>query len=430
MAVTGLAMAARLAAEGFRVVGVDDLPNASVRDLAAQSGATLLEAPSTNELAGVVARADLVVASPGVPPYHPLFSLGVPVIGDIEFASRRASVPILAITGTAGKTTVTTLVTSMLVASGRRAMAAGNIGVPLVNAIATDAEILVVEVSSFQLSLTDSFHPRVAVWLNVAENHLDWHRDMDEYVAAKAKIWANCGDGDTVVVNAEDSEVMATARSSPVVPTTFGLNQGDYRLVGRALCLPNGEVVAGLDELPRRRPHDVANALAAVATAHAAGAGLEACHEALVSFAGLPHRVEPLGEAGGVEYYNDSKATTPSAVLAALSGFDSVVLIAGGRNKGVSLAPLAQGAGVVRAVVAIGEAAPEVEDVFAPLRPVAMAHSMDEAVQRAADLARPGDAVLLSPGCASFDWYRSYEERGDDFKRAVGNLFRHAKEAT
>jgi UDP-N-acetylmuramoylalanine--D-glutamate ligase len=177
-----------------------------------------------------------------------------------------------------------------------------------------------------------------------------------------------------------------------------------------------------VEELPRSLPHDVSNALAASASALESGASLDGVRAALREFQGLPHRVTLVGEAGGVRYYDDSKATVPHAVLAALRGFESVVLIAGGRNKGIDLSPLASEVDRVRAVVAIGEAAPEVERVFEGKRPVTVAASMDDAVAAAASAARPGDAVVLSPGCASFDWYRNYGERGDDFARAVGAL--------
>jgi UDP-N-acetylmuramoylalanine--D-glutamate ligase len=203
----------------------------------------------------------------------------------------------------------------------------------------------------------------------------------------------------------------------PVV--TFGLAHGSYHVGGGALVTPEGEEIVGVAELPRALPHELVNALAACAAARSSGATLDGCAAALRRFTGLPHRLELVGESGGVRYLDDSKATTPAAVLAALSGLDSVVLIAGGRNKGLQLDALRRGADRVRAVVAIGEAVPELEAVFAGVTPVVTAASMDEAVTLARDLARPGDVVLLSPGCASFDWYRSYGERGEDFARVV-----------
>jgi UDP-N-acetylmuramoylalanine--D-glutamate ligase len=310
----------------------------------------------------------------------------------------------------------------MLVASGTRAVAAGNIGLPLVTAVEGDAEVLVAEVSSFQLAYTEQFRPEVAVWLNLAQDHMDWHPTMEDYAAAKARIWANQGPGDVAVVNAEDIAVMAAAAEAPGRVVTFGLDKGDWSVAGGTLRGPVGEVVAVAD-LARSLPHDLANTLAALATAVEAGATPAACRSAVVGFAGLPHRVQLVGESGGVRYYDDSKATTPASVLAALQGFESVVLIAGGRNKGLELRPLAGEADRLRAVVAIGEAAPEVEAAFDGTGvPVTVASSMGQAVEAAAVAARPGDAVLLSPGCASYDWYRSYAERGDDFAAHVGAL--------
>jgi UDP-N-acetylmuramoylalanine--D-glutamate ligase len=301
-------------------------------------------------------------------------------------------------------------------------VAAGNIGVPLAEAADGPAELLVVEVSSFQLELTEQFRPAVAVWLNLAPDHLDWHTDVDDYARAKARIWANQQGEDTAVVNADDATVQRWAARAPSRVVSFGLGEADYRVDGDVLRMPDGTEIIDMASLRRSLPHDVENALAASAAALAAGADLDGVRAALGEWRGFPHRVALVGDAGGVQWYDDSKATNPHAALAALRGFGSVVLVAGGRNKGLDLSTLAQAADRVRAVVAIGDAAPEVEQAFAGLRPVTVAASMDDAVRAAAAYAEPGDAVLLSPGCASFDWYGSYAERGDDFARAVGEL--------
>jgi UDP-N-acetylmuramoylalanine--D-glutamate ligase len=421
LAVSGEAVARRLMRDGVRVVAVDDRPNETVRKRAASLDIELVEAPSASTLARLASSADLVVVSPGVPAHHPVFGLGdqAHVVSEVEVAAAWARAPLVAVTGTNGKTTVTTLVSRMLADSGVRALVAGNIGVPLADAVDGDADVLVVELSSFQLAFTERFRPSVAVWLNVAENHLDWHPTVAHYVESKSRIWANQRAGDVAVANAEDPVVMTAAASAPVPVLTFGEAEGSYHVEGNALVAPSGEMIVGVEELPRAFPHDLVNALAACAAALAAGATLHGCGVALRQFAGLPHRLELVGESGGVRYLDDSKATTPAAVLAALSGLDSVVLIAGGRNKGLQLGSLREGADRVRAVVAVGEAIAQVEAAFAGASPVVTATSMDEAVAVAGDLARPGDVVLLSPGCASFDWYRSYAERGDDFARAV-----------
>jgi UDP-N-acetylmuramoylalanine--D-glutamate ligase len=220
------------------------------------------------------------------------------------------------------------------------------------------------------------------------------------------------------IVAGDDEVVVAAAAGLRSRTEVFGLTSGDWRVADEQLVGPHGPLV-GIDELPRRLPHDVTNALAAAAATIAAGGSLEAVRGVLRSFRGLPHRLALVGDHGGVRWYDDSKATVPAATAAAVAAFESVVLIAGGRNKGLDLRPLADGHGHVRHVVAIGESSDEVAAAFEGRATVTRAASMDDAVQAAATAAEPGDVVLLSPGCASFDWYAGYGERGDDFARAV-----------
>jgi UDP-N-acetylmuramoylalanine--D-glutamate ligase len=424
LGVTGAAVAHALSRRGIATVAVDDRPDEGAAARAADAGVELVRAPTAERLAQLVRGADAVVPAPGLPDHHAVFALArehrVAIRSELDLAAMWDSRPLLAITGTDGKTTVVTLVVDMLVASGTRAVAAGNTEVPLVRAI-DDAtiEVFVVEASSFRLGHSERFEPSVATWLNFAPDHLDGHADLDRYEASKARIWRDQGADAVAIGNAEDPVVSRHLERAPARRITFGLASGDYHLEGDDLVTPDGDVLATRSALVRAMPHDVSNALAAGATALAGGASLAGARQALVDFRGLPHRVSLVGEAGGVSYYDDSKATAPHATLAALRGFESVVLIAGGRNKGLDLTALRDGAASVRAVVAIGDAAPEVAAAFDGLRPVRTAASMDEAVALASEQARPGDAVLLSPGCASFDWYRSYAERGDDFVRAV-----------
>jgi len=427
LGVSGRATVAHLLAEGVEVVAADDAPGEGPARVAEALGVALVRAPDAPDLAALARTVDEIVVSPGIAPRHRVFALdqGTPVIGEVELAWRRARCPVVAVTGTNGKTTVTTLVRAMLEESGRTAVAAGNIGEPFLDAVGGDADVVVAEVSSFQLALTSSFRPAVGAWLNFSADHLDWHPDVADYRAAKSRLWANAGPGDVAVANAEDPVVLAESarpRARGAVVHTFGLGTGDYRRRGDELVGPDGTVIARVDELPRAMPHDLVDALCATAAARAAGATPEACRRALVAFRGLPHRVALVGEANGVRYYDDSKATTPGAVLAALEAFPSVVLIAGGRNKGLDLSVLAAGVPHLRAVVAIGEAADEIAAAFAGAVPVTRATSMAGAVHAAAAAARAGDAVVLSPACASFDWYSSYAERGDDFVRCVRSL--------
>ena len=342
-------------------------------------------------------------------------------MGEFDLAQAWDDRPIVAITGTNGKTTVTTLVVDMLVASGRNAVEAGNTDVPLVNAVDDPAvEVFVVEASSFRLDHSSTFRPAVGTWLNFDPDHLDVHATLVAYEAAKASLWANLGPDDLAVANAEDPVVMRNVPAGAAV-TTFGVAKGDNRVVGDTLVV-GGQPLIATHELARRLPHDLSNALAAATTALAGGATRDGVATALAQFNGLPHRVELVARHGEIAWFDDSKATTPHAVVAAVGGFDSVVLIAGGRNKGIDLGPLGDLAPRVRAVVAIGEAADAVAEAFAGRRPVESAASMADAVDTAARLARPGDTVLLSPGCASYDWYRNYGERGDDFARLVRDL--------
>jgi UDP-N-acetylmuramoylalanine--D-glutamate ligase len=418
------------------VVAADDAAGPAARAAAADLGLDLVEAPAGDALAVLVAGADAVLPTPGLPARHPLFAAataaGVPVLSEFDLASWWDDRPLLAVTGTDGKTTVTTLVRDMLLASGLAAVAVGNTPVPLVAAIDDPAsDVFVVEASSFRLEHSQRFAPAVGTWLNFAPDHLDSHPGLASYEAAKARIWRDQSADQIAVGNADDPVVARHLAEAPARHVTFGLAaEADFRLVGGAA--PGGRLtgpgeghgdaveIARVEELRRALPHDIANGLAAAATALAGGASVEGVRQGLLDFRGLPHRVALVGEAGGVRFYDDSKATTPHAAATAVAGFESVVLIAGGRNKGLDLGVLAGSAGRIRAVVAIGEAAPEVAAAFDGVRPVIRADSMGEAVRAAVDLARPGDAVLLSPGCASFDWYGSYGERGDDFARAVG----------
>jgi UDP-N-acetylmuramoylalanine--D-glutamate ligase len=425
---SGEAVARHLLVRGTSVAVVDDAPGEEARAAAAALGLVLVERPPVDVLADMVVRADVVVPSPGVPAWHPVYGLaraaGIPVRGEVELASRWSACPLIAVTGTNGKTTVASLVAEMLSASGVPSMAAGNIGLPLCDAVANaDLKVVVAEVSSFQLAFAESFRPVVAVWLNLAPDHLDWHGDLDAYIAAKARIWARQGVADVAVVNADDPVVLAQAASAPSRVVTFSVTgeAADFTVADGWLRGPDGPLVE-VASLSRALPHDLSNALAASAAALAAGATVEGVRAALAAFAPLPHRLTLVAYSDGVRWYDDSKATNPHAAAAAVRGFDSVVLLAGGRNKGLDLSALAEEAGRLRAVVAIGEAAPQVAEAFAGQRPVHIAASMTEAVAAAAGAARPGDVVLLSPGCASFDWYSSYAERGDDFARAVHAL--------
>ncbi len=274
MGVSGEAAARHLRDRGARVRAVDDAPTDDAISRASASGIELVVAPDEQRLRDLVAEADVVVPSPGVPEAHPVFRLaeevGRPVRGEVELAARWARRPVVAITGTNGKTTVTELVAAMLSESGLRTVAAGNIGLPLSDAVRRDVDVVVAEVSSFQLRFTDAFHPAVAVWLNFAEDHLDWHPSVEAYAEAKARIWAHQTDADVAVANADDPVVMRCAERAPSRVIRFGLREpAEYFVAEGWLQGPHGGIVPVAD-LRRALPHDLANGLAAAAAAEAA----------------------------------------------------------------------------------------------------------------------------------------------------------------
>jgi UDP-N-acetylmuramoylalanine--D-glutamate ligase len=430
LAITGASTVRALRRRGHDVVVSDDQIDDDKRALAAELGVELVPPPSA-DLAHHVGGFDVFSPAPGVPEEHPLvvaaISAGVPVQSEIEIAYRweqdrpTGPRPILAITGTDGKTSTTELTVAILRAAGRFTAALGNTDVPLLDAIDDDRyDAFVVECTSFRLAFTDTFRADAAVWLNLAPDHLNWHVSMATYEAAKAKLFTQQRTSDTSIGFVDDPVVMEHLRQSPARKRTFGRSGADYYVGPDAVLYGPAGAIADSSVMRRRLPHDLTNALAASALVLESGLADEtAISRALASFETPEHRLEPIGSAGDVSWFNDSKATTPHAASAAVRAFPSLVLIAGGSRKGVDLAPMAAEPERLRAVVAIGDAAADVHAAFDAVARVVDAGSMPEAVAAAAALAEPGDAVVLSPGCASFDWYRNYVERGTNFKQLV-----------
>jgi UDP-N-acetylmuramoylalanine--D-glutamate ligase len=428
---TGAAVADWLADRGDAVTVVEEQPGqpgyAGRRAHAEHRGVRVIE--GAPDWVALVADVDLVVPSPGVRPHHPVMEaardLRVPVRGDLDLAVEATTVPVVAVTGTNGKSTVTALVSAMLARSGLRAPAVGNIGRVVLDVLAEPADVLVVEASSFQLhTVTPAFAPEVAVMLNLAEDHLDWHGSFDAYVADKVHVFAYQHPDALLVANHDDPLVVRAVRDAPARVEYFGIGEPARHTAGwRDGVLVDGrghEVLAVTD----RAPHDRANIAAAALAARALGARPDAIRASVDEFSRLHHRTEPVGKADGVEFVDDSKATNPHATLAAVSGYPSVVLLAGGVSKGVDLGALTTVRDHLRAVVAIGATPEEVEQAFAGVVPTVRAGDMRSAVRTAAGLAEPGDVVLLSPACASFDWYEGYEARGDAFRAEVDALVR------
>jgi UDP-N-acetylmuramoylalanine--D-glutamate ligase len=401
--------------------------------------------PAQRELGGhrreSFLSADLIVLSPGVPPLAEVAdarAAGVAVTGELELGARFVQAPMLAVTGTNGKSTTTTLAGAMLAATGRPTFVGGNLGIPLCEGVGTAAAgaggFVVVEVSSFQLETTDRFAPRVGILLNISPDHLDRYPDLEAYAAAKARLFSAQGPRDFAVVNTDDDRVRAIAAGvrSQVVPLS---TRRSLAAEGAAGWLQGEEILLRLpgaaapERYPAQTPglvgrHNTENALAAALAARLLGATAEQVRSTLLAFRPLPHRMILVGERGGVAFYDDSKGTNVGAVVAALDGFPrKVVLIAGGRDKGGSYAPLAAAlAQVGRAAVLIGEAADNLEAALTGVLPLRRAGSLEEAVATAAGLAQAGDAVVLSPACASFDMFRNYGHRGDVFAEAVRAL--------
>jgi len=430
---SGVAAALLCVARGARVTVTDSRGADAL-------GAALASLPGGVERAlgghpeAIFTGADLIVLSPGVPEIAPLRAAraaGVAITGELELASRFVTATLVAITGTNGKSTTTTLCGAILAETGYPTFVGGNLGQPLAEAVGTPAAAFggncVVEASSFQLETVLTFRPRAAVLLNITADHLDRHDGLEGYAAAKARIFSAQQHDDFAVINADDPLAMRVSDGIAARRIGFSterpLLEGGW-LAGESLVLrlPGGEEERYPAQLPALTgKHNQANALAALLAGRLAGATTAEARRGLLGFRALPHRMELVAEGNGVAYFDDSKGTNVGAVVAALAGFPRpVVLIAGGRDKGGDYAPLAAALSAVgRGAVLIGEAADRIAAALESSLPVKRARSMEEAVSTAAGLARPGDAVVLSPACSSFDMFRDYAHRADVFRAAV-----------
>jgi UDP-N-acetylmuramoylalanine--D-glutamate ligase len=431
---SGVAAARLLAARGAHVTLTDVRP-------AIEEASSLREAGIAVELgahdADTLSAADLVVLSPGVPPGQAAIEAarqrGVPVVGELELASRFVEGRIVAVTGTKGKSTTTALIGRMLAAGGTRVLVGGNIGVPLSALVGeTGPDVVhVVEVSSFQLEGIATFHPAVAVFLNFSPDHLDRHATVEQYRDAKARVFENQDAGDHAVVNADDPVALALARAGRASVVPFSARRriaGGAGVAGDVItwCGPDGATtpllpVSSVRLLGR---HLLADVVAAAAVAHLFGIDPGAIRQSVESFTGLEHAMEPAGEVAGVRFVNDSKATNVEAACRAIESFgEGLVVIMGGRFKGGDLTLLREPLARRRArVVAIGEARPALRAALDGFIPVDEAPTLADAVRAGAKAAPPGGTVLLAPACASFDMFRDYADRGRAFKEEVARL--------
>jgi len=432
LARSGCAVAQLLAARGESVRGVDSGHPESAGRLSAAGVEVFLDTDGIALLEGT----RTVVKSPGVPREAPVIAAalerGIDVVGELELAWRAMPNRFLAVTGTNGKTTTVELLGHLYRGAGEPVAVAGNVGTPLselVGEVEADATV-VCECSSFQLEDTSLFAPECAVFLNLAPDHLDRHRDLESYLAAKLRIFANQGNDDVAVYNGDDPALAGTDLGGCARRLAFCTGAGpdcEVALAGGTIFY-DGEPLLAVEELGLFGEHNVANAMAAAAAALSMGLEREAVREGLRSFAGVPHRLEPVGEIGGVRFVNDSKATNVASAAVGLRAFaDGVHAILGGSEKGEPYAPLLD---PVRercaACYLTGASADRLAEALAPALDAGVAlhrcDGLEDAVRRAAAAAAPGEVVLLSPACASFDAFENFEARGERFREIVEGL--------
>lgn len=425
--VAGMGAARALLAEGATVRITEARAGSDVPGLGELTGSGI-EVRAGGHSPEDLDDATLVITGPGVPPEADILrrarDRGLPVWGEMELGARLARVPYLAVTGTNGKTTVTSMIEACLRRAGLDALACGNIGRSFPEAARERRDVLVVEVSSFQLALQESFHPSISVLLNAAPDHLDWHGTFEAYLEAKRRVYARQADTDMHIGNRDDPVAAQISAAATCEVRWFrrGIPEGGEvgyegdELVARV----GGRHRLGRIERASAGYREDAAAAAAVALAY--GVEPPAAAAALARFRPGPHRGEVVATVDGVRFIDNSKATNVHAAAAAIEDADDAVLIAGGRAKGADLAPLRGQAGRLRAVVAIGESAADVVATFEGLVPTATAASIEDAVRDAFDVARPGGTVLLAPACASWDQFADYAERGDRFAAAARSL--------
>jgi UDP-N-acetylmuramoylalanine--D-glutamate ligase len=436
LARSGIAAAEFLAGRGARVVATDGKAEGELEPEAVKLREKGMRLEAGGHREETFRQADLVVVSPGVP-WHArelevARAAGVPVIGELELGCRFLKGSVVAVTGTKGKSTTTAAIGAMLRERGGDVRVGGNIGTAVTGLVegSTDRTTFVLEVSSFQLEAADTFHPQVAVFLNLSADHLDRHGSFEEYAQAKARVFARQGADDWAVVNADDPGVLALAararaRRLPFSPAGVA-GDGAFFAEGQARLRRGGveETLFRRDEVRLPGAHLAVDLLAAASAARLCGAPPEAIARAVRAFRGVEHVLEHVADVGGVAFFNDSKATNVDAARKSLESFDTpLVVIVGGRYKGGDFADLAPAlAGRGRAVMAIGETRERVARALSATVPVVACDSLRAAVEGGFARARPGDTVLLAPACSSFDMFRDYAERGRAFKEEVRRL--------
>ncbi len=435
MGKTGVAAAAFLGSQGATVVAVDEKPQRqwgqTFEQLAGQPWLKVGGYDVTT-LTGV----DMVVPSPGIPPYNDILAAAqknnIPIVSEIELAYRFIRVPIIAVTGTNGKTTTTTLLGKILAHAGKKVFVGGNIGNPLIEYAGSPQtdDFIVAEISSFQLQWAKTFRPHAAILLNITCDHVNYHGSFEEYRRVKASIFENQYPGDLAILNAEDETQEGLASSIQAQVVRFS----SRRSIRPGICLQNDFIVYSKpDGSEERYPlsmialpglHNVENVMAAVAAARFCDCSQESIIDAVSDFRGLPHRIEFSGEKRSVKFYDDSKGTNVDAVVRALQTFSTpVILLLGGRDKDGNFEALKPLLGEkTKQVILFGEARERIEPQIGKRVPIGKEATLKAAIERAYREAESGDIVLLSPGCASFDEFANYKERGNYFKEVVRTL--------
>lgn len=435
MARTGVATAKFLKAKGSIVTTTEVKPEEEMEEVVQELKELGLSTEWGGHQTETFLKQDLIVVSPGVDlkiePIQKAMGKGIPVLSEIELAYQFINLPIIAVTGTNGKTTTTLLIGEMLKEDGRKVAVGGNVGDPLI--LFTDGqnqwEVLVAEISSFQLEAIETFRPWMSILLNITEDHLDRYPRYKDYIEAKAKIFSNQNSGDLALLNQDDPEVMKLAKGVKARKFFFSLKskpeEGAFSN-GKSISLNLNEIKEeySLTQVPLKGIHNVENMMAAVVTSRLYGCSKDAIEMALHKFKGLEHRLEFVREIGGILFYNDSKGTNVGSVVKSLQSFSNPIhLIAGGKDKKTDLTPLRELIRErVKELILIGEARERMNRELGGLVSTTIAETLEEAVQIAYQHAKAGDVILLSPACSSFDMFKDYKERGRVFKKIVNNL--------
>lgn len=441
---TGVALARFLVKNGAEVTVSDHKSKAELANFLEQMEDLPVHYDLGNHTPKVFLQQDLLILSPGISPHLKIFEYaknnGVQVTGEFEFASRFIKEPVIAVTGTNGKTTTVSLITEMLKRSGIEVWVGGNYGEPLVSYLTQEkkAQVIVVEVSSFMLEHVVEFAPKNIVFMNLAENHLDRHKSMEDYINAKRKIFLNTNQDTTSILNADDNAVVELARDPAVQrgiiyyfsrkqslePQIMNIGGGvQIRDEIKIRTGPDIEVFS-VENMKMRGFHNIENTMAAILAAREHGATHEAIQEVIDNYTGIEHRLEYVRKVGGVEFYNDSKATNVHAVLRALKAFDeNVILIMGGKDTGLNYAPLREEVRrKVKTLILVGEAKERINRDIGDHSETFLIGTFDEAVHMAYSKSRIGDKVLLSPGASSYDFFDDYRDRGNYYKQIVTAL--------